>query len=77
MAAEGFPLIRYADDFVLLARTARKAEQGLRLVDRLLRARRLRLNLAKTRIAGPGETLNFLGAELAIPMLSKGDLLHE
>ena len=73
MAAEGFQLIRYADDFLVLARTKRRAEQGRRLVERLLRSRRLRLNLVKTRIAAPGETLNFLGAELTIPTLSNGD----
>lgn len=76
MAAEEFRMIRYADDFVVLARTKRRAEQGLRLVERLLRIRRLRLNLGKTRIAGPGETLSFLGAEMAIPTGSQSDLLH-
>jgi CRISPR-associated protein Cas1 len=60
---EGAVLVRYADDFIILARSAGEARQALRAVARRLRHRGLKLNSAKTRIVPPGEELTFLGRQ--------------
>lgn len=48
MAAAGFEMVRYADDFVILCRTAEDAEQALALVQRWTEAAGLRLHPTKT-----------------------------
>lgn len=58
---EGAILVRYADDFVVLARTEGQARQAMREIARRLRHRGLQLNSEKTRIVPPGEELTFLG----------------
>lgn len=64
MAAKGYQMVRYADDFVILAGGAKQASRALKDVDRLLRGRGLSLNLDKTRMVPPGQQLNFLGRTL-------------
>jgi CRISPR-associated protein Cas1 len=64
-ATLGYRMVRYADDFVILAATSKEASRALRDIERLLRNRGLSLNRQKTRIVAPGETINFLGHTIA------------
>lgn len=57
----GVRLIRYADDFVLLSKTAAGAEAALERMVRLLREHGLELNPDKTRIRDDDRSLRFLG----------------
>jgi CRISPR-associated protein Cas1 len=61
MATMGYRMVRYADDFVVLAASGRDAARALAAVERFLRARGLALNRDKTRIVPPGTALPFLG----------------
>jgi RNA-directed DNA polymerase len=64
MAAAGFKMIRYADDLVVMCRTAEEARRGLELIGRLASDRGLVLHPGKTRlvdISVPGESFDFLG----------------
>jgi CRISPR-associated protein Cas1 len=67
MAVNGWRVVRYADDFVVLVASAAEAGRALKEVARLLKGRGLALNPDKTRIVAPGETLHFLGCELVAP----------
>ena len=62
--AQGAEIVRYADDFVVLVRTAGAARRILRDTERQLRYRGLALNRDKTRIVAPEEELIFLGQRL-------------
>ena len=62
MAASGFEMIRYADDFVILCRTREAAERALSLVRQWVSANGLTLHPDKTRIADTEEGgFDFLG----------------
>jgi RNA-directed DNA polymerase len=64
MAEEGYEMIRYADDFVILCRSREEAEKALATVQRLTLERGLTLHPGKTRVvdlAVPGEGFDFLG----------------
>jgi RNA-directed DNA polymerase len=64
MAAAGFHMIRYADDFVLMCRNQAEAQAGLDLVRQLTEARGLRLHPEKTQLVDvrePGVGFDFLG----------------
>jgi group II intron reverse transcriptase/maturase len=61
MATKYYPMVRYADDFVVLASNSCEAKHALIDVERLLRARGLSLNRNKTRILPPGSEFCFLG----------------
>jgi len=50
MAAAGFEMVRYADDFVLLCRTEESARRALEMVQRWTASAGLTLHPAKTRI---------------------------
>jgi RNA-directed DNA polymerase len=50
VAGAGYEMVRYADDFVILCRTAAEAEQGLALVQRWTAAAGLRLHPTKTHL---------------------------
>jgi len=50
MAAAGFEMVRYADDFVVLCRTAEEAQQALAIVHRWTEAAGLRLHPEKTHL---------------------------
>lgn len=68
MATMGYRMVRYADDFVILAASSKEADRAWRDVERLLRGRGLALNRAKTRIVPPGEEVTFLGCDIrAVP----------
>ena len=64
LAAHGYPMVRYADDFVILTRSQDEAEAALALVKAWLAANGLTLHPAKTRIANyrkTGSGFEFLG----------------
>lgn len=64
-------LIRYADDFIVLAKTQKRAEAALELTKDVLDRLNLRLNPVKTRIVHFDDGMEFLGwyfvRSLAIP----------
>ena len=63
VAAAGYEMVRYADDFVILCRTAEEAQQALALVQRWTAAAGLRLHPTKTHLVDmqqPGG-FDFLG----------------
>lgn len=62
MAQAGFEMVRYADDFVILCRTAQEAEQALALVRQWVTDNGLTLHPTKTQIVDVRqEGFNFLG----------------
>jgi RNA-directed DNA polymerase len=64
MAERGYPMVRYADDFVILTRSHAEAEAALALVRAWVAANGLTLHPAKTRIANcrkKGNGFEFLG----------------
>ena len=66
MAAQGFEMVRYADDFVILCRSQKEAEQALAAVRQWRRSRRLTLHPTKTRIVDVrDEGFDFLGYRFA------------
>lgn len=64
LGAEGYCVVRYADDLVVQAATVAAARDALRLLRDLLNQRGLALNRAKTRIVPPCESFVFLGETL-------------
>ncbi len=63
MAREGFEMVRYADDFVILCRTAQEARRALRTVQRWVASAGLTLHPDKTSIVDARERggFDFLG----------------
>ena len=64
MAEQGWEMVRYADDLVILCRSLEGAEAALAWLAKLLGERGLTLHPLKTRIAnltGPGDGFDFLG----------------
>jgi RNA-directed DNA polymerase len=64
MAEHGYPMVRYADDFVILTRSRVEAEAALALVKTWVTANGLTLHPEKTRIANcrkKGNGFEFLG----------------
>ena len=63
MAARGFEMVRYADDFVVLCRTRVEAEQALAFIREWMAQAGLTLHPEKTRIADvdAGQSFDFLG----------------
>jgi RNA-directed DNA polymerase len=62
MAREGFQMIRYADDFVILCRTAEGAQRALTLVEAWVAENELGLHPTKTRIVDArSDGFDFLG----------------
>ena len=62
MAAQGFEMMRYADDFVILCRSQAEAEQALAMVRQWCAAHGLQLHPTKTRIVDIREEgFDFLG----------------
>jgi RNA-directed DNA polymerase len=64
MAERGYPMVRYADDFVILTRSQIEAEAALDVVRRWVAENGLTLHPAKTRIANcrkKGNGFEFLG----------------
>lgn len=67
LTAAGHMPVRYADDFVVLTRSAVAAESASRLAEGVLADRGLAMNGEKTRIVPPGTAFRFLGETLAAP----------
>ena len=62
LAREGFQMVRYADDFVILCRTADEAQQALTLVQTWVAENGLTLHPTKTRIVDArNDGFDFLG----------------
>ena len=64
LAQHGYPMVRYADDFVILTRSHAEAEKALAVVQEWVAANGLALHPAKTRIANcrkKGNGFEFLG----------------
>jgi group II intron reverse transcriptase/maturase len=61
LLAEGIQLVRYADDFVILAKSRKAAEHAYALTEETLASLRLRLNEGKTRVVRFSEGFRFLG----------------
>jgi RNA-directed DNA polymerase len=64
MAARGYRMVRYADDFVILCRTQADAEQALALVQSWVTENGLALHPDKTQVGDcrqPGQGFEFLG----------------
>jgi group II intron reverse transcriptase/maturase len=69
VAAAGCTMVRYADDFVLLAASERELGAARAMVASVLRRRGLALNAVKTRVVPPGRDFTFLGEALRAPSL--------
>lgn len=63
LARQGFQMIRYADDFVVMCESEERAEEALALIERWVSEADLRLHPDKTQVvaAGEGEEFSFLG----------------
>jgi CRISP-associated protein Cas1 len=72
----GFKLVRYADDFVVLAKSKSQIETAHALVDRLLKTMGLELHPDKTRMTNFQQGFHFLGhtfvRSLVLPDQGKG-----
>lgn len=66
-----YRLVRFADDFVVLARSQKDAEKAFNAVGTLLTGFGLSFNQAKTRIRGFDDSLRFLGAVFVRNMVLK------
>lgn len=70
LVRNGFHLVRYADDWLLLASTEDQAQQAYNEAIRNLSALHLKLNHEKSKIIPPSESFSWLGAEIT-PTLRK------
>jgi group II intron reverse transcriptase/maturase len=61
LMAEGLKMVRYSDDFVVLAKSRKVAERARALTEEVLTSLRLRLNQGKTRIVRFSDGFQFLG----------------
>lgn len=61
LTRQGYHLVRYCDDFVILCQSEHQARQALHASEQLLSERRLKLHPEKTRIVSPAEPFDFLG----------------
>jgi len=73
---QGYALVRYADDFIVLAKSRDRAEAAVELSDAVLRDLELRLNPLKTRVVNFDTGFKFLGwnfvRSLAVPVRRAG-----
>jgi RNA-directed DNA polymerase len=61
MAEQGFAMVRYADDFVILCRSAAEAERALQAVQAWVAEAGLTLHPTKTRVVHADQGFDFLG----------------
>ena len=62
MIEEGYKVVRYADDVVILCQTKREAQKALEMTKQILEGELgLKLNEEKTRIVHKSQTFEFLG----------------
>lgn len=64
MSARGFPFVRFADDFLVFARTEAEAHKACRHTAEVLSRLWLDLNPEKTQIVPCGSHVVFLGQRL-------------
>lgn len=69
LLAENIKMVRYADDFVVLAKSRKAAERAYALTEETLTSLRLRFNEGKTRIVRFSDGFRFLGAIFLKDML--------
>ncbi|MEM6336247.1 MAG: CRISPR-associated endonuclease Cas1 [Bacteroidota bacterium] len=78
LLAEGFKLIRFADDFVVLCKNPDRAEAALELTESILASLKLRLKASKTRVTSFDRGFTFLGSlfmrTLIIPGVRDSDI---
>lgn len=60
--AQGYKLIRYADDFIVLCKSKEKSQHAMQYIDTLLADMQLRLNLHKSEIRDFSEGFEYLGS---------------
>ncbi len=65
LISQGFRLVRFMDDFVVMCATADEAGRALQFARRQLSVLRLSINEEKTRVASYADGIEFLGASLA------------
>ncbi|MGQ9827804.1 MAG: reverse transcriptase domain-containing protein [Roseiflexus sp.] len=65
LTSQGFRLVRFMDDFVVMCATEDEARRALHFARRQLHVLRLSVNEEKTRIASYAEGIEFLGTALA------------
>lgn len=61
IAEQGYKLVRYCDDWIILAKTQQEAQAALELAQNLLQQKGLTLNTEKTRAVHHQESFEFLG----------------
>jgi RNA-directed DNA polymerase len=61
MAEQGFAMVRYADDFVILCQSAAEAERALQAVQAWVAEAGLKLHPTKTRVVHADQGFDFLG----------------
>lgn len=71
VAANGFRIVRYADDFVILCRSEARAEKALALAAETLRSLELEFNPEKTAIRRLEDGYRFLGRDVSRTTLSR------
>ncbi len=69
MARKNLPFVRFADDFLVLAKTESEAHKAHAYISKVLAKLKLELNPKKTRVARCGPRVKFLGRKL--PQLKK------
>ena len=64
MVNRGYKIVRFADDFVVLTKSKRKAERALEVIKEIIEGKlKLKLNEEKTKITNFGDGFTFLGYE--------------
>jgi RNA-directed DNA polymerase len=70
LANNGYQFVRYADDFVILAKSMQDIEKALILVEKILRSLGLKLSKEKTKCVSPNEHFDFLGFRILKSLIS-------
>ena len=71
MAAKNLPFVRFADDFLVFAKSQKDALRVRKYVEKRLARLRLFLNPRKTRIVSSNPNVKFLGRKL--PKIKRGN----
>jgi CRISP-associated protein Cas1 len=71
LLGENLRLVRFSDDFLILCKDQKQADQALELTEEVLKELKLRLNRAKTRIVDFVRGFRFLGVEFARSLVLK------
>ena len=74
LLAQGYRLVRFADDFLILCRHEDDARQGLAITDELLRAMDLALNQQKSRVTHFDRGFRFLGVRFLRSLVMRSSM---